>query len=581
MYLITCVCLVSCDNGSQSIGHQGPGAIRVQMEWPVESTASSEQSRSAIDCNAENIDKIKAVVMESTTELAQGGLWDCTLGKGTIDKIPPGEDRLVILYAYKANGEEIYRGEAANVHVLENQTVDVAITMTPVFSRSVSLVEDIQPGAASSFPDRPVKIGDQLFFVACDVNSGFELFVADDTAEGAQILKDINPLNDSLDMSGQSAPADFVELNAWLYFRANDGNGYSIWRTDGTTANTEPVAVGAGYTNPTELTVLNNRIFFAADNNVTGRELWVYDDSTEQAQLVLDILPGDANSNPHELTVVGDELYYVANDGIHGYEVWKTDANSADHSVLATDLYEGEPSSSPSDLIEVNGRLFFIAKNGPQNPPATHSDEVWMMYKDDVGLTQVQLTADMNDDASQSGSNRATNLTNINGNILAFSAYERDTGQELYLYDWRTDTAPRRLTDLNPYEACAHPANIVYMNGVIYFTAGNITGMEHLWAVSIEQSQPLKCLTAASQTHSISPRDLTMVDQTLYFSGVDESGRRKLWATDGSRTGLVVDTNEGETKFSPVNLVEFKGQLYYTAYDGVHGEEVFKLTLPN
>lgn len=511
--------------------------------------------------------------MASATPLAQGGPWDCSAGKGTINDVPAGENRLVIIYAYNANGEEVYRGEAPNVRVVKEQTVTVEIPMTPVFNRSVSLVEDIRPGAGSSFPHRLVRMNDQLFFVASDANMGFELFVADAAGDGAQLLKDIYPFNDASDWSGVSAPSDFVELNGWLYFRANDGSGYTVWRTNGTTANTEPVAVGANYTNPTELTVLNNQIFFAADSSATGRELWVYDDGTGQAQMVHDIMPGSASSNPHELTVAGTELYYTADDGQHGFEIWQTDS-TADTTVLAADLYAGSEASSPSDLTEVNGRLFFIAYNGSQKPdgtPPAYSVEVWMIYMDS-GTIEVQLTGDVN----TNGSSLPTNLTCINDTLLAFSGYEPNTGRELYLFDWQVDTTPRRITDLNRNTASSNPGNFVYMNGVLYFTAHNNNGVEHLWGYSLEETQPLKCLTTASQY--ISPRDLTVFNQSLYFSGFDASGGRKLWFTDGIRIGIVADINQGAAKYSPTNLIAFTDKLYYTSFDVEHGEEVFQLS---
>jgi ELWxxDGT repeat protein len=547
------------------------------MKWPFESTTSQKQSRAAVDCGENNIAAISATVMDPITMLAQGGPWDCILGRGTIDEVPAGEGRVVILYAYNTDGEEIYRGEALNVHVRKNQVVDVEITMAPVFNRSVSLVEDIRAGSESSFPHRLFRVNDQLYFVASDGNMGFELFVAGAGDNGAQLIGDIYPSYDTIDRSGVAAPCDFVELNGWLYFRANNGSGFSIWRTNGTPANTEPVAVVASYSNPAELTVLNNKIFFVADSSAAGRELWVYDDETGQTQLVYDIMPGADSSNPHELTVVGNALYYAADDGEHGYEVWQTNG-AADMTVLAADLYAGKAPSYPSNLIAVNNRLFFIARDGPQKPnatPPTYGLEVWMIYVDN-DLIEVQLTGDVN--TSGTGSSKASNMTCINDTILAFSGYEPNTGHELYLFDWRTDTAPRRITDLNMNAAPSHPANFVYMNGMLYFTAHNNNGVEHLWAHSLEKTRALKCLTANSQY--IVPRDLTVFNQSLYFSGLDASGSRKLWMTDGALIGIVADTNKGAAKYSPTNLIAFADRLYYTSFDTEHGEEVFQLSIP-
>lgn len=99
--------------------------------------------------------------------------------------------------------------------------------------------------------------------------------------------------------------------------------------------------------------------------------------------------------------------------------------------------------------------------------------------------------------------------------------------------------------------------------------------MEHLYAYALEQAQTPRCITATVQ--KICPRDLTVFDHILYFSGLHQSGGRRLWATDGMRTGLVVDMHDGETKYSPTNLIAFPERHYFTAFDIEHGEELFNI----
>lgn len=567
--------LVSCDSGFHPSARPEMGKIQLLVEWPEASTLFSSPSNAIIDCDTNNIATLSAKVFYSDTLLAEGGPWYCAEGHGQIGDLEPGDDRLVILYAYDAYGDELYRGEAPNIRVRTNDTVQVTISMDHVFSRSVSLVENIFPGADSSYPHRLVKLHDLLFFVACDASLGFELFFSEGPGDGAQLLKDIYPLNGPMDWTGVVAPSGFAVSSEWLYFRANDGNGYRIWRTNGTPTGTEPVAIPADYANPNDLTVLDHQVFFTADSSAAGRELWVYDENTGQAQLVADIYPGATGSNPHELTIVKEALYFVADDGEHGYEIWQTDG-TAEATVLTADLYSGAGDSFPSDLIDVNGRLIFVAHNGGQNTagtPPTYHTEIWMIYRD-ADIVEVQLVADIN----PSGASYAKELTWITGTTLAFSAYEPSTGHELYLYDWQTDTVPRRITDLNLNEASSHPANFIYMNGTLFFTAHNYNGVEHLWAYPIEQSLAPRCLTATFQ--NISPRDLTVFDSTLYFSGQHPTKGRKLWATDGIRAGLVVDANNGATRLSPSNLIAFPDRLYYTAFDAEHGEEVFNISIP-
>jgi ELWxxDGT repeat protein len=304
----------------------------------------------------------------------------------------------------------------------------------------------------------------------------------------------------------------------------------------------------------------------------------VFDETSGQVQQVGDIRPGAAGSNPHELTAAGNRLYYVADDGQYGYELWQVD--TADGSTaLVSDLYAGYTGSCPRDLTAVGDRLFFVAKNGSQNPnadPPTYAKEIWMAYET-AGAIGVELTADLNPTTESSGSSAPKNLAWVFGTTLAFSAFEPNFGQELYLFDWQSDEAPRRLTDLNPFAESSYPANFVHLNGSLYFTAHNSNNEEHIWAYSLA-ADTISCLTAGLP-HPY-PRNLAPFQQTLYFTAAYAAGGRKLWATDGTRTGLVVEADSGLAQQTPANLTIAADRLYYTAFDAELGEELYQLANP-
>lgn len=524
-----------------------------------------------------NVDKISAYVFSDTGEqIKDAGPWDCTDRSGTIKNVPAGDNRLVRLTALDPNGDEVYRGEAPNVSVQPQQTAQVTVTMESVFSRALSMVQDINPGTDSSFPHRLVKFQNQLFCVALDPNFGFELF----NAESGELLRDIYP-NGVPDRTGVVAPTDFVELNGKLYFFANDGNRYLLWRTGGTAASTEPVASSADYFNPTELTAVQDKLFFAADSVDAGRELWVFEESTSQIRPFHDIRSGQSGSNPSELTVAGDDLFFVANDGSHGYEIWRTNSEEEQCSLMK-DIFP-DASSGPRYLTNVNGALFFLARDGVQNAPQTHGTEPWMIVKNgatfsprDEGTFSTSLVDDINATSNSSGNSLPRNLTWIYGSILAFSAYTPNAGQELYLYDWELDEKPRLLYDLNAGEASSFPGNFVYLDGALYFTAYNSQDIEHVWAYPLDGSQPAQCLT--SQMQNPAPRNLTVMNQTIYFTASHDVLGRRLYATDGTKTGLVVGSDGRDSPLSPMNLFATSNdRLYYTAFDTDYGEELFQL----
>lgn len=123
-----------------------------------------------------------------------------------------------------------------------------------------------------------------------------------------------------------TGPRSAASLGGYLYFAADDGaHGVELWRTDGTATGTvlfRDIGLGPTSGNPRELVVARGKLYFTADDAFTGSELWVSDGSTGGTRMVQDIAPHAASSSPADLTVVGDLLYFSADDGVTGRELW-------------------------------------------------------------------------------------------------------------------------------------------------------------------------------------------------------------------------------------------------------------------
>ncbi|MEL7009607.1 MAG: hypothetical protein AAGM29_13495, partial [Cyanobacteria bacterium J06588_4] len=176
----------------------------------------------------------------------------------------------------------------------------------------VVLVKDINPNVTngyyggvypqSSFPDGLIEFDDQLYFSADNGVNGDELFVSNGTAEGTQLLIDLNPGSSNYGFAYGSTVSYLTEFNDKLYFSANDGeSGRELFVSDGTAEGTQLLVdlrpgsgnydYGSGYSYssyPGDLTEFNGRLYFSADDGENGREIFVSDGTAEGTQLLED-----------------------------------------------------------------------------------------------------------------------------------------------------------------------------------------------------------------------------------------------------------------------------------------------------
>jgi ELWxxDGT repeat protein len=450
------------------------------------------------------------------------------------------------------------------------------------------LVRDINPGGGSA-PRLPTNVGGTLFFSARDGTHGDELWRSDGTAAGTRLVRDINPGGGShpADIPGYPREPRLANVGGTLVFSADDGtHGVELWRSDGTRAGTRLVLninPGGGDSKPMEFTNVGGTLFFSARDGTHGEELWRTDGTRAGTRLVRDINP-DGYSFPSELTNFGGTLFFSADDGTHGYELWRTDGTRAG-TRLVRDI-NPDDNSYPNQFTNVGGTLLFSADEG------THGFELWRTDGTAAGTRLVrdikpgELVRDIKPGGrSYPGGSLPNELTDIGGTLF-FGADDGTHGDEL----WRSDgtrTGTRLVRNIHPDDQYpgSYPNQLTDVGGMFLFSADDGRGFE-LWR-SDGTGVGTRLVRDISRGRDFALYELTNFGGTLLFSVDDGTHGQELWRSDGTWAGtrLAHDINPGGGSSYPggadcecSHLASISGRLFFSADDGVHGQELWKAT---
>jgi ELWxxDGT repeat protein len=125
-------------------------------------------------------------------------------------------------------------------------------------------------------------------------------------------------------VSGGSSLGAAVIRDGILFFAREANEPLQLRISDGSAEGTKLVREFAGSSSVEELIAADGRVYFAASDELHGRELWQTDGTPAGTALVADIRAGPLSSSPAELTRVGDTLYFAAR-GESGRVLWAYD----------------------------------------------------------------------------------------------------------------------------------------------------------------------------------------------------------------------------------------------------------------
>ncbi|WP_221392879.1 ELWxxDGT repeat protein [Dyadobacter sp. NIV53] len=506
-----------------------------------------------------------------------------------------------------------------------------------------------------------------IFFSSAGEPNGRQLWKTDGTNEGTVLVKDFG-----VSTTGESGPLEFFDFNGKLSFVIRDEENYSpavLWESDGTEAGTVPGpaltrgilqrAVLGGYmyfpeegslyrTDGKTITIVKDgfywlrgpfvvgqTIYFSANHEESGEELWKSDGTAEGTVLVKDIYQGTKDSDPTAFANVAGTLFFKAQSP-SGWRLWKSDG-SEPGTVQVSDIEVSRYTfAGQNDLVAVGNQIVFPA--GPESNELWKSDgteggtqrlapfrvevegrvgnEVFFigngsngenLYKTDMTISGTKAITSKSSTASSS----PQNLTDVNGTAY-FITVSKDSEYDLWKSDG-TEGGTFKLQGPSISYEYSPPEYLTNVNATLFYVKnsdelwksnGTEKGTEQIpieeepnYGGAISELIPVNETLFFQRSNNIWKTDgtkagtvpiagkgsagfgavagLTNANGTLFFGSNDfTSETMDLWKSNGTPEGTtVIGTFEQNYQFSPV---AFKGELYFGARDGVNSVELWK-----
>ena len=367
--------------------------------------------------------------------------------------------------------------------------------------------------------------------------------------------------------------SDLLVVGNDAYFAADDGfHGREAWVTS-TRSNgfsemkpflAKDIVPGPGSSNPHRfMGRRQNSVVFAASTPETGEELWYgqFSGGVVSVHLVKDIIPGPMGSQP--LPVAGEEtqtLFY-ATTLAEGRELWCTNALSEEQTAIVADLMPGADGSVPMNpcVYAYAGGAYIMAISDAQR------GKVLLQYT--YASNTLREVGDVDDNAGA-----ATRV----GKRLLFANKDDAHGWELWVYDEGTGELAL-LADLWDGEESSDPSQFFIWGNRVLFQATTQASGKELWTSDGTAAGTTLLADINPGPRDSDPYGFVLAGDRVFFRAKDDACGQELWVTDGTGTGTlrVADLMPGPASGNPYNLVALEHGLFFSASDGVSGEELW------
>lgn len=428
--------------------------------------------------------------------------------------------------------------------------------------RNGAAIRVLEPSTINSFTITSYRnlviANDSLFFLVN--NQGVsELWQVDNfggrslrAATTATNVSNLTNINGSLFFSGRGSTGG-QEL--WVLERRTDGSFSSMLVSD--------INIGAGSSNPNNITAIDNTILFSADNGRTGQELWQINTNGQSLRNLTDINTRNRQV-PTNLINVNDTLYFTYTTPV-GMELWRID-KATGKEIKVTTPYNF---SNISNLTVVNNSLYFMANEAA-------GARIWR-------VDNTNPTAPMQSVGTANTNIIFEQLVNSNGLLFVVTGNTSNSIKSLMQIDG-INTRPIINLPTSGILAPTSISNIVNFNGLPHFTTTRADGSAQLFRINSSNSvEQLNIPISSSSLAGI--RQLTIGNNRLHFVAEERNGRRTLWSMTSEPNRLPsyqqISLPFSTTGISPSlhlsQLMTVGSSLHFVAQNGTLPPELWRL----
>jgi ELWxxDGT repeat protein len=482
----------------------------------------------------------------------------------------------------------------ANSPVGQGSTYNFRLSFSPR-SDNPSIVRDIQVGTGSSDATNFTEVGGLAYFSA-KVNDGGVTKNVLWQSEGT-----LNRTARIFEFEGTSVLSNFTNVNGQLYFVAQTAaTGAELWTSDGTSNGTKLVsdlAPGTRSSNPSDLTVVGNDLFFYTSelDNSSNRIRKLYR-ITQGSTTPFQVTSTDLNAtNPvfDELTNIDGTLYFSARDVSGDTDLWRA-ITSSSGVVLERMLLrpDGDDGSEPADFINVGGKLFLTADieipSGKERSRELIRIDTFnsgaLFNPVNPGYTRYDLNGTAFDGLPLNS--RPPMVYIEQTKTLYFVGNDPTDGTELHRLKFTTDPSengviPEVVQDVRA-GGNSNPSNLLRLGNRVVFLADDGAG-QALWITDENNASAVK-LSSLTGLGSLSTlaglKQLKVVNNSLFFVASDPTNGeelRKVTLSGNQGSLSTYNLAEGALSSSPTSLAAIGGQLFFLANNGTNGSEPWSL----